>query len=174
MLKSDLIKLPDDIKQVPDIFVYLINEANRPVCFTRIKPYAVDKKGEPLLIEGGMRMLGFDGKATWQLLSEDKSIDALDQGEFPGSLLLKFGIGRAEDGVKHEKEWLICKDQSMTNTSYQARVHVYQGRDLPPADSNGLCDPFICVNFMGQQKCTKIVKKNTVSHLLRDPYLQQL
>jgi hypothetical protein len=41
------------------------------------------------------------------------------------------------------------------------RVHIYQGADLPAADSNGLIDPKIKVNFMGQsQSDGKKIEKN--------------
>ena len=57
------------------------------------------------------------------------------------------------------KEWETCLADATRFTNYQCRVHLFQARDLPPADSNGLSDPFVSVNFLGHQKCTKIVKK---------------
>lgn len=33
---------------------------------------------------------------------------------------------------------------------FQVRVHLYQARNIPAADSNGLCDPYLKIKFMDQ------------------------
>ncbi|RYH28939.1 hypothetical protein EON65_10350 [archaeon] len=38
-------------------------------------------------------------------------------------------------------------------------MHIFQGKDLPAADSNGLCDPYLKVSFMGQVQKTHHKKK---------------
>lgn len=140
---SGTIKLPSDPTQLPDIFVYLCREDNLPVCFTRIKSFD-PKTGQ---------LLGFDGEAEWHLLKEDKVIKALE-GEFPGNLLLKLGFGLARDAKDTSDEWATILDQVKNSRPHQVRVHIYQGKNLPAADSNGLIDPYIQVNFMGQTQRT--------------------
>jgi len=161
-LKSGILKYPVDIDQIPDIFVYLVNEADRPVCYTRMKPFTVYPKAS-LDSEGRaidkVELKGFMESTKWALLEEDKALDALDAGEFPGTLLLKVGFGLATESARMEQEWQTCLKEAKTSTQYQARIHIYQGRNMPSADSNGLCDPFVCVNFMGHRKTTKVVYK---------------
>ena len=148
---------------IPDIFIYLTTEADRPVCYKRIKPYnifkgtAKDELGRPV---DEIELKGFNDPTTWEILEEDKAIDALDAGEFPGSLLLKVGFGLVDDAKEAEPDWAQALHDAKTACSYQARVHVYQGKSLPASDSNGLSDPFVCVNFMGKQKCTSIIQKS--------------
>jgi hypothetical protein len=150
LLRVGPVKLPEDVLQLPDIFVYLIPTSPTKQCaFARIKPYD-PKTGQ---------FVGFAGKAQWYLMEEDKVVNALNDGEFPGSLLLKIGFGRAVDADNTVHDWDMCVQQLKTFTQYQMRVHVFQAADIEPADSNGLSDPYIKVNFMGQHKHTEIRKK---------------
>jgi hypothetical protein len=38
---------------------------------------------------------------------------------------------------------------STDTSTFEVHVHVFQGRDMPAADANGLCDPYVVVRFMG-------------------------
>jgi len=149
-VQSDKFPMPLDVSQIPDIFVHLVKDDMKPVCFTRLKP-VVDKQGT---------LMGFDQGAEWYLLQEDKSIDALNTGVFPGNVLLKVGFGTAEESEKRAGEWRACLDSAKKASPYQVRVHMYQARDLPAADANGLCDPYVKVVLNGQVQKTKTVKKN--------------
>eukprot|EP01036_Dinobryon_divergens_P025584 gene25584-34147_t len=140
-----------DWNQLPDIFIHLIQEPEsggkgKPICFKRLKPVKDHKTGE---------LMGFDQPAQWYSLQEDKAIDALNADVFPGSLLLKLGFGLESDKRDYDSEWSECLSNATKNFAYQVRVHVYQCRHLPAADTNGLCDPSITVNFMGKTHSTK-------------------
>jgi hypothetical protein len=75
--------LPIDLLQIPDIFIYLVREDNKkPICFHRLKPYTDVKNPDSFL--------GFNEKAKWFLLEEDKSIDSLDSDVFPGLFFIYF------------------------------------------------------------------------------------
>lgn len=39
------------------------------------------------------------------------------------------------------------------------RVHLYQGKNLPALDSNGLSDPFVKIDFLGEKEKSEIAKK---------------
>lgn len=153
-LSVDSFRLPRDASQIPDLFIYLLKEDGRPVCFQRIS-------AKVLLEAGGGGEGCFLQPASWHLLQEDKSIDALDEGDFPGSVLMKLGLGLRRDALKTEvqQDWDRARRSSKAATPYQLRVHVYQGADLPSADSNGLCDPFLHVSFMGRREQTKTLFK---------------
>lgn len=98
LLRSDPIQFPQDYRQIPDIIIYLVNKANKPVCFRRIKPVAVNKDGD-------VEFLGFGRDAEWVILQEDKVINAIDDDEFPGSLLIKLGFGPKEEAEQSSQEW---------------------------------------------------------------------
>lgn len=152
-LQSEEMQLPADISQIPDIFVHLCKGKGKDlkaICFSRYKAADIIKTG-------------FRAAAEWILLGEDKSIDALVDGEFPGNVMVKLGFGEPHDALATVDEWNSCLQRIKIRTPYQLRVHVYQGHDLPAADSNGLLDPYLKINFLGE------TKKSTEKYKTRYP-----
>ncbi|CAE7652847.1 Dysf, partial [Symbiodinium microadriaticum] len=140
---------PVDDSMVPDICVYIcVGKGTdlQPVCFHRIK--AKDLIGQR-----------FKAPPKWIFFKEDKSIDALDDGQFPGSVLIRLGFGTEEDATDSKQEWDESIQRMKRRSPYQVRCHLYQGRDLPAADSNGLLDPFLKINLLGQVKESTHKKK---------------
>ena len=140
---------PEDDSLVPDICLYIcVGKGTdlQPVCFYRIK-------AKELLAER------FKAPPRWIFFKEDKSIDALDEGQFPGSVLVRLGFGVEEDAVQSKQEWDESIQRMKRRSPYQVRCHLYQGRDLPAADSNGLLDPFLKVNLLGEVKESTQKKK---------------
>ena len=151
LLRSDPIKLPADLKQIPDICIYLLRADGKPVCFSRIP--AVDVKEN--------HTLGFHQTPKWYLLQEDEVLEGLDEGEFPGSILMKLGFGRLdEDNIDSVAEWNQAMENVRSASPHQVRVHLYQGKNLPATDSNGLSDPYVNIIFMGIKYKSKVVKKS--------------
>jgi hypothetical protein len=150
-LTSEKFPMPMDVRQIPDLFVYLVREDLKPVCFTRM-PAIIDPKTNQLM--------GFEQNAQWYLLKEDKSINALSTDVFPGQVLMKIGFGLAAEADRLKAEWTRQLEVSKKAAPYQVRVHVYQGRELPAADANGLCDPYIVCKLAGRKEQTKTIKKN--------------
>lgn len=60
-----------------------------------------------------------------------------------GTLLIKLGFGLAVDCEASEPEWKAHLGEVLKGVPHQVRVHVYQCRHVPAADSNGLSDPFL-------------------------------
>lgn len=155
MEESEKMLLPEDLSQVPDIFLYLCKgegENRKPVCFKRFT-------AKELIGDHG----GFTNDVSWISMKEDGSIDALADDEFPGNVLVRLGFGTIEEAER--TPW----DRSDTDAAnkrvpYQLRVHIYQGRRLPPADSNGLLDPYLVVRCLGEKPKETSKKKKT-----RDP-----
>lgn len=143
LVSTEEFDCPVDLTQCPDIIVHLCKggegHAMQPICFARIKATELFNQQ-------------FSEPATWIALKEDKSINALSDGVFPGQVLLKLGFGEIETANQKQKEWKNALDRLNVRRPYQVRVHLYQGADLPAADSNGLLDPKIKVNFMGQSQ----------------------
>lgn len=149
-LTSGSIKLPTKIDQIPDIFIYLIREDDKKaVCFKRIKA------GDAMRGE----LIGFNRPTEWTLMEEDKVVNALNNGEFPGYILVKIGFGPFEDSRTVESDWKQELQKARELIPFQMRVHVYQAKDVPAADSNGLTDPFFKVNFFAQVHKTKVCNK---------------
>ena len=44
---------------------------------------------------------------------------------------------------------------------YQLRAHIYQARELPAVDSNGVCDPYVIISSGGKQAKTSIIRENS-------------
>ncbi|KAI9909986.1 hypothetical protein PsorP6_010790 [Peronosclerospora sorghi] len=155
MDESEKMLLPEDLSQVPDVFLYLCKgegEARRAVCFRRFRAHE-------LMVERG----GFDTSVEWFSLQADQALHALEDETFPGNVLVRLGFGTEEMAM--ETAW-DRRDLSIVNqrVPYQLRVHLYQGRELPPADANGLLDPFVVVKCVGEQSKMTSKKRKT-----RDP-----
>lgn len=155
MEESEKMLLPEDLSQVPDIFLHLCRgegDSRRAVCFARFK--AKD------LLESHS---GFKGDVEWVSMKEDNAVNALDDETFPGNVLVRMGFGTEEMAM--ETPWSRSDLEAVNKrVPYQLRVHVYQGRRLPAADSNGLLDPFLIVRCMGEKPKQSSKKKKT-----RDP-----
>ncbi|KAF4323979.1 hypothetical protein BBO99_00002154 [Phytophthora kernoviae] len=155
MEESEKMLLPEDLSQVPDIFLYLCRgegDTRKAVCFRRFT-------AKELLEDGG----GFNSSLEWISMKEDQAIDALEDDTFPGNVLVRLGFGTEEMAM--QTAWDRSDlDAVNKRIPYQLRVHIYQGRRLPPADSNGLLDPFLIVRCMGEKEKQTSKKKKT-----RDP-----
>lgn len=150
LIQTEVFEAPVDVSQVPDISIYLCKgEGNdmQALCFARIKAEKV--------IAGN-----FMEPAEWIALKEDKALNILDKGVFPGQVLIRLGFGDVEVARASEKNWQDAFVRLKLRTPYQVRIHAYQGANLPAADSNGLIDPSIKFNFMGKTKETKKIEKN--------------
>lgn len=101
----------------------------------------------------------FKSPPKWIFFKEDKSIDMLDDGQFPGSVLIRLGFGSVEDAQATKQEWDESIQRMKRRSPYQVRCHLYQAQDLPAADSNGLLDPYFKINLLGQVKTSQHKKK---------------
>jgi hypothetical protein len=150
LVQTEHFDAPVDASQVPDVCIHLCKGEGKdmlPICFARIPAEEVIRTN-------------FMEKAKWIILREDKSLNALDAGVFPGQLLIRLGLGDPAIANSTERNWLDSVSRLKTRTPYCVRAHVYQGADLPASDSNGLIDPLIKINFMGKFKESKHVEKN--------------
>ncbi|CAK4072437.1 unnamed protein product [Aphanomyces euteiches] len=160
-LKEEKWLLPKDASQIPDIFVYLCKgkvegklQGRKQVSYRRFSAKA--------LLDEEM------GKEpTWLSLKEDPSVDALGDSTFPGSIFLNLGFGLDETAARTAPKWnALAADVERLREGhrYQVRVNVFQGRQLPAMDDNGLSDPYIDVRFFGEKRKIK-EKKKTVNPL---------
>lgn len=140
-LLETVVMVPTDIRQVPDLFIYLYRGEFED------NPDFVSFKRIP-----GVKAIaqGFDKEAYWQDLAEDKAINALTDEETPGSILMRWGLGSREAAVADA--WSDDLEEMDMIEPYELRVNLYQGRSLPAADDDGSIDPFVKMRFAGDEK----------------------
>ena len=51
----------------------------------------------------------------------------------------------------HVASWQKQRQEALTTSYYELRVHVYQASDLPPADDDGSLDPYLKIKFADQK-----------------------
>lgn len=125
--------LPEDVSQLPDIFIYLnkgavANDNDKDtdnICFIRIKP-------QTLMTDEDGNDICFRQKPRWFAFTEDKCIDALSNDEFTGRALLRLGFGPTY--LSATRPWPsdfvqdLHKDKTM-----QLRIHLYQAWTHTPS-----------------------------------------
>eukprot|EP00002_Diphylleia_rotans_P036357 TRINITY_DN799_c0_g1_i1.p1 TRINITY_DN799_c0_g1~~TRINITY_DN799_c0_g1_i1.p1 ORF type:complete len:1445 (-),score=361.51 TRINITY_DN799_c0_g1_i1:290-4624(-) len=132
---------PEDVTQCPDVFIYIdkidmLGSAKR-VAYCRFK--FSDLRDDVV-------------NPSWFIFKEDKVIDAIPRGEFPGCVLMKLVAGKTPNGIPVERPPLV----RMKMTKYIVRANIYQGRNLIAADDDGLSDPYIILKVGGQKVRTEV------------------
>lgn len=152
LMESEDLLLPEDLTQLPDIFVYLVTAFAEtathrdPICFKRFSVQDILNQN-------------FQGPCEWILLNKDHIVNGITDTERPGNLLIKLGFGPSEEEVSHRAEWESALLRQKRRTPYQIRVHLYQGKDFPATDDNGLSDPYLKLNLLGEMKQSTIKNK---------------
>ncbi|KAG5177195.1 hypothetical protein JKP88DRAFT_282166 [Tribonema minus] len=134
------IELPADAERLPDIFVYLVRD-DENICLLRFKAKDVLRQG-------------FDMSGRWMRFTRDAAIDRVKKAGFPGSLLLRLGMGFEE--LAQAYPWPVPVHPKLQ--PYTLFMYIYQARDLNPEDANGLLDPYLKIRFNGTQQTTEVVK----------------
>ncbi|CAN0013663.1 unnamed protein product, partial [Hapterophycus canaliculatus] len=68
----------------------------------------------------------FGGTPHWVTLQEDKVLDLLADHEFPGSVLVRMGLGPIHSYIKNKTKWKDEIQGLLKREPYELRVHVYQ------------------------------------------------
>ena len=131
---------PEDLEQVPDIFLHLwVNPTlwsdPKQICYARLKAKDVFAKGFTAALN----------PAKWIIFKEDPSMDKLDDNEFPGNLLVRLGFGTSEDAAANSWAQDLAHAKKNTRHPCTLRLNLYQARNIPPCDPDGACDPVVIV-----------------------------
>eukprot|EP00587_Corethron_hystrix_P000995 CAMPEP_0113313802 /NCGR_PEP_ID=MMETSP0010_2-20120614/10087_1 /TAXON_ID=216773 ORGANISM="Corethron hystrix, Strain 308" /NCGR_SAMPLE_ID=MMETSP0010_2 /ASSEMBLY_ACC=CAM_ASM_000155 /LENGTH=1130 /DNA_ID=CAMNT_0000169901 /DNA_START=32 /DNA_END=3424 /DNA_ORIENTATION=- /assembly_acc=CAM_ASM_000155 len=110
--------------------------------------------------------------AQWIHLKEEKGVDLLPYNVFPGSILLKLGlyndndVSRQNNTSDQDVNDLSCAWENESNLATATPVdqctvtvnmHIYSGRDLPPADQKtGALDSYLKCTLGGETKQTSV------------------
>lgn len=120
------------------MFIYLSTSSNQSdrICFKRLKAKdLLDCHGKKWMIEN-------------YLLEEDKSIDPLDDEQFPGIIQARIKMYSKDAEDDFPKDLFKSQDDYL---DYLLQIHLYMGRDFPPADETGAADPFIIARCQGKK-----------------------
>jgi hypothetical protein len=138
-----IIRAPDNFEDIYDVIIYLAfdDKPGSKICFKRIK--AAD-------------LMDVNGK-KWEidnfLLEEDKSMDRLDDEQFPGIIQARLKIYSKD--IEDDFPADLFKSQD-TYVDYLLHIHLYMGRDFPPADETGAADPFIVARCQGKKAKSRV------------------
>jgi len=159
LIETEPFVYPRDPKQIPDIIVSICkgkDTSTVPVAYKRFKFEDVMKEN-------------FTNESQWVTFGEDKALDLLSDDQFPGSVLMRLGCGKADLADRTLHNWESGLSTSTSKTPYQLRCHIYQARSLPAADANGLMDPYFKINFNGMSyngRSSKTMKNGKADHKL--------
>lgn len=103
-------------------------------CFKRIKASSL------------LDINGKDFKIDNIILEEDKAIDALDDEQFPGILQACIKLY-----TKEPSDDFAPTRFKHNETEYLLLVHLFMGREFPPADDTGAADPFVIARCQGKK-----------------------
>eukprot|EP00656_Telonema_subtile_P051134 TRINITY_DN6814_c0_g1_i3.p1 TRINITY_DN6814_c0_g1~~TRINITY_DN6814_c0_g1_i3.p1 ORF type:complete len:910 (-),score=293.62 TRINITY_DN6814_c0_g1_i3:1309-4038(-) len=124
--------------QVPDIFVNLMCGGKR-IGYTRFKYNLSTTK-----------QLG-QGQIKWYTLKPDKFDNLVPDGTIPGFLQYRLQFGE-KDKLPRAPNFPATSSQE-----YLLRAHIFQGKELPSADDNGMSDPFLEIRMGSQKKNTSVI-----------------
>jgi hypothetical protein len=151
---STTLRLPKDPTQVPDVFLYLVrSETGQRVCYARWS-------GAELLADENP----FDAAwnpCEWVPLQEDYALNVIADQQQPGVVLCRMALGRSSLETS-DPTWTDDLVTAARKGRFELRVHLYQGRNIPAADSNGTSDPYVRVHVAGAMK-QSLVKERTTS-----------
>lgn len=145
------VELPEDLEQIPDVFVHLVRQQLnelRYICYARYSAkdlfYSSETVDEFKKIP----------PPEWVTLVEDPVFDDLKDHEFTGNILMNVRLEPAQpEEIENviAQQWRQHVDKKVPYTKYTLFVHVFQGRCLPAADSNGTLDPYVKIFCAGTE-----------------------
>lgn len=147
-LEDKRVVFPCNKDEIPDIIIYYAdaNEEDRRHAFSRIKASEVlidsldQKPFKPRVIK----------------FKEDRSLDLITDDEFPGFLFASINLY----AINPPERLPLTNNIKMED--FQLRVHLFIGRSLPPADQEGVSDPFVIIRC-GGQTVRSTIKQSTLN-----------
>lgn len=133
--------LPCDAAQCPDVFIN-VNYVN------------ASTKGQTQRL-GYIRLklqecYGFNHAQQWNTLERDPLYP--DVSAVPGFLEYRLDIGRVSELPRSARERITKPPMRR----FELRAHIYQARDLPSMDEDGMCNPYVVVTLAGFAGHTRV------------------
>ena len=133
--------LPTDLAQCPDVFIN-VNYINSST------------KGKPARL-GYVRLkmsecYGFNHSQQWTTLERDPLYPEV--AAVPGFLEYRLDVGKVAELPRSARERITKPPMRR----FELRAHIYQARDLPAMDEDGLCNPYTVVTLAGYAGLTRV------------------
>ncbi|KAJ8599790.1 hypothetical protein CTAYLR_004010 [Chrysophaeum taylorii] len=150
IIKAKGIELPVLLEEIPDVFIYLQRKKDlKIVSYARIPAAKLLKHR-------------FDAsEPEWHQLAREPAASPLAPHRDAGAILLQLGLALQEDAMDCPWDEARLVSRATDLSPFCVRVYVYQARDLPPSDANGLVDAYVKVRLGGHKEKTRVSKKTT-------------
>ena len=136
--KRQVIDIPKHSTDLlPDAIVYLIYDDDK-ICYVRIP---ANECTEKLL------------KPQWRQLKAEKTVGKIKDDWNTGFIYIKVYVGLFDENSGLDKAWIIPKPTE--NQKWKLYAHVFQAKNLPAADKNGLADPYFNLYCAGEETSTR-------------------
>ena len=135
------------IEDFPDVFVYL--------CY----------KGKTLSYWRGpaTKFMEIDAEMQWVTLQIDHSVGEIKDPQKSGLISIRLAINDRTDNGDIDWDYVPnwSEDRPEAPSFYNVRAHIFQCKNLPAADTDGSCDPYIMVYSPDEdKKFTQIIHDN--------------
>ena len=155
-----------DINELPDIFFYLLNTSDKPVCFQRIKAsnFYLNKnimiiKLFPELSYGNVSSIANAGLLKLKLFLYNTK-DNIDKEKLKKEI--KEGDSELEQKIDFEKMFESQENTSIKREKYTIVCIVYMCKYLISNDKDGNNNPYVKITCLGDEKTTS-VKHGTIN-----------
>ena len=136
-------RLPADTRQLADVLVYLCSKKDaRRMAFARL-PVSELLEAPHQFAPSWLRLQPITPQTAGRSPSHTHAMP---------SLLMHVKLGVVDGAVGSEliSPWPPVElPSSLPFSPYEVRVHLFQGRNIPPADDDGLVDPYVTVEVAG-------------------------
>ena len=155
--------------ELPDLFIYLVNEKDQNICFQRIKASEFHMNQDTLMIKllpepciGKVSKMYLSGIIKVKIMIFNRQVDKepIDLSAF------KDGNSQSQEdfddleAIYHKQS---MEDKKESNVKpYTVVANIYMSRYLIPGDSNGVSDPYVVLSLYQDKKQTA-VKNNCVN-----------
>ena len=85
-------------------------------------------------------------EASWHILQEDPVLHLIPFGEFPGLILFSMAFGPENDESWTNTWRNMLSVPPIPKTSYYFWIHIFEGTELLPMDSNSTSSPYLFVS----------------------------
>jgi len=145
MFPEKHINLPSDLAQCPDIFINVNYTTTTSETAERLGYIRLDLED----------VVGFNHAPEWGTLQRDPLYPKV--AAVPGFLQYRLDFGKQQNMPHSERERIVPHSSSSLR-KYELRGHIYQARNLPAMDDDGLCDPYVIVSTQGYAGQTTVKK----------------
>ena len=156
--------------EIPDLFIYLVNDKGENICFQRIKSSEFRMNKDIMMIKlfpepciGKVNKIYLSGIIKVKIMMFNRNLDKgpIDLSGFNDG---DKATGDLEDDLEaiYEKKDSTQINKTKTLKPYTILANVYMSRYLVPGDNSGTSDPYVNIIYGSQKKTTK-VKNNCVN-----------